>query len=204
MTASSACRPATAKASTQPSVVAPTANATSARIRATLPRVWAKRGGYSCSGSTAQAGRGRDRAASDAVDRPAQAEGRADADRQQDQRHQPGVSGQRRPAIRTAPRRRHRSDGRADRSSAPGQLWRRHQLGMALGHRACLRAGRSATSRSDTIEVRPILVGIRRAVRVAACMTMQYVLYSHTPMTTVHPIATSHPRQPSASGSVRP
>ncbi len=44
--------PATASVRPQPSVVAPSANETSARVSATLPSTCAKRGGYSCSGST--------------------------------------------------------------------------------------------------------------------------------------------------------
>ena len=43
--------PATARAKTQASVVAPSANDTSDRVSATLPRTCANRGGYSCSGS---------------------------------------------------------------------------------------------------------------------------------------------------------
>ncbi len=42
---------ATARAKTQPSVGDPSAKATSDRISAMLPSTWAKRGGYSCSGS---------------------------------------------------------------------------------------------------------------------------------------------------------
>ena len=62
-----------------------------------LPRIWAKRGGYSCSGSTL--GRARTfaiRRQIDAVDRVLEAERGADADRQQGEGDEPDRAGQER------------------------------------------------------------------------------------------------------------
>ena len=108
----------------------PSAKATSDRISAMLPSVWAKRGGYSCSGSTL--GRGRRpaiRRQIDAVDRVLETERGADPIDRRASGDEPDRAGQERDDQQDGRDARLRTDARAGRSSAPSGAARRRRRG---------------------------------------------------------------------------